>query len=204
MGYTLCVLGLWTFVLLESNELILVYPGCGTMGIAISSGVIASLDSPQTLSSDVQGHGTSDLPSVDVSSPSCFLVTCSRDPTARSLRNLFQDLDGLGRSIEIIQNRNVEAVKRADVILLWYTYPFSTQRRSELIPDSCKPYQAYAIIDEEGMRAALHGKLLISILAGVTIAKMRNWVNSKTRVIRAMPNTPCKVLIVGPRIFFFC
>lgn len=119
MGYTLCVLGVWTLVLLEVYELILVYPGCGTMGIAISSGVIASLEF-----SDAQVHDISDLPSVDASSPSCFLVTCSRDTTARSLRNLFQDLDPLGRSIEIIQNRNVEAVKRADVIILWYACRF--------------------------------------------------------------------------------
>ena len=63
------------------------------------------------------------------------------------------------------------------------------------MPDSCKPYQAYAIINEEGMKDALHGKLLISILAGVTIAQMRNWVTPETKVIRAMPNTPCKVLI---------
>ena len=61
--------------------------------------------------------------------------------------------------------------------------------------DSCKPYQAHEIINEEGMRDALHGKLLISILAGVTIAQMQNWVAPETRVIRAMPNTPCKVLI---------
>ena len=61
--------------------------------------------------------------------------------------------------------------------------------------DSCKPYQAYAIINEEGMRDALYGKLLISILAGVTIAQMRNWVTKDTRIIRAMPNTPCKVLV---------
>lgn len=100
------------------------------MGIAISSGVIASLEQTQTLASDAQGHGISDLPSVDASSPSCFLLTCSRDPTARSLRNLFQDLDHLGQSTEIIQNRNVEAVKRANVILLWYAcHFFSTEEK---------------------------------------------------------------------------
>ena len=45
------------------------------------------------------------------------------------------------------------------------------------------------------MKDALHEKLLISILAGVRITRLRNWVTPETRIVRAMPNTPCKVLI---------
>lgn len=44
------------------------------------------------------------------------------------------------------------------------------------------------------MKDALRGKLLISILAGVTISQLSSWVSEDTKVIRAMPNTPCKVL----------
>lgn len=43
------------------------------------------------------------------------------------------------------------------------------------------------------MVEALEGKLLISILAGVTIRQLTGWVLPSTRVVRAMPNTPCKV-----------
>jgi len=43
------------------------------------------------------------------------------------------------------------------------------------------------------MTEALEGKLLISILAGVTIRQLTSWVLPSTRVVRAMPNTPCKV-----------
>ncbi|KAH9900999.1 pyrroline-5-carboxylate reductase dimerization-domain-containing protein [Cubamyces lactineus] len=43
------------------------------------------------------------------------------------------------------------------------------------------------------MREALEGKLLISILAGVTIAQLEAMVGPTTRVVRAMPNTPCKI-----------
>jgi pyrroline-5-carboxylate reductase len=43
------------------------------------------------------------------------------------------------------------------------------------------------------MQDALAGKLLISILAGVTIAQMAAWVPASTRVVRAMPNTPARV-----------
>lgn len=43
------------------------------------------------------------------------------------------------------------------------------------------------------MADALEGKLLISILAGVTISQIIGWVSPSTKVVRAMPNTPCKV-----------
>jgi hypothetical protein len=59
--------------------------------------------------------------------------------------------------------------------------------------NSCKPQLANGILTEEGMREALEGKLLISILAGTTISQLKSWVPPSTRVVRAMPNTPCKV-----------
>lgn len=43
------------------------------------------------------------------------------------------------------------------------------------------------------MKEALDGKLLISILAGVTISQLTAWVPPTTKVVRAMPNTPCRV-----------
>lgn len=43
------------------------------------------------------------------------------------------------------------------------------------------------------MAEALEHKLLISILAGTTISQLVSWVPQSTRVVRAMPNTPCKV-----------
>ena len=58
---------------------------------------------------------------------------------------------------------------------------------------SCKPQVAHTILSEPGIHDALEGKLLISILAGVTIRQLTEMVPSSTRVVRAMPNTPCKV-----------
>ena len=40
---------------------------------------------------------------------------------------------------------------------------------------------------------ALKGKLVISIMAGVTIPQMEGWLDPSTRIVRAMPNTPSKV-----------
>lgn len=59
--------------------------------------------------------------------------------------------------------------------------------------DSCKPHQAQTILSQNGMGEALNGKLLISILAGVTISQLAAWVPPTTKVVRAMPNTPCRV-----------
>ena len=58
---------------------------------------------------------------------------------------------------------------------------------------SCKPQLAHTILAEPGIKEALDGKLLISILAGVTMRQITDWVLPTTRVVRAMPNTPCKV-----------
>jgi pyrroline-5-carboxylate reductase len=58
---------------------------------------------------------------------------------------------------------------------------------------SCKPQVARTILSEAGMKEVLKSKLLISILAGVTIAQLRGLVDLSTRVVRAMPNTPCQV-----------
>ena len=58
---------------------------------------------------------------------------------------------------------------------------------------SCKPHQAQTILGQNGMGEALNGKLLISILAGITISQLTTWVPPTTKVVRAMPNTPCRV-----------
>lgn len=55
---------------------------------------------------------------------------------------------------------------------------------------------AHTILNEPGMQEALANKLLISILAGVTITQIHSWVPKSTKVVRAMPNTPCKVVIL--------
>lgn len=65
---------------------------------------------------------------------------------------------------------------------------------------STKPQVAKAVLSEPGIKEALAGKLLISICAGVTIDQLESWTTPTTTVIRAMPNTPCKVLEQGKMI----
>ncbi|KAI0064642.1 pyrroline-5-carboxylate reductase [Artomyces pyxidatus] len=157
MGYTLCVLG------------------CGTMGVAITSGVLASIHAPALVlpaakwNSHTPGTFTPD-PSTS-SLPSRFIACVTRPESAQKL-----DLTFPRGQVEVTLGQNVKSVEEADVVLL-----------------CCKPQLAHSILQEEGMKEALEGKLLISILAGVTIAQLSDWVPSTTRVIRAMPNTPCRI-----------
>jgi pyrroline-5-carboxylate reductase len=56
-----------------------------------------------------------------------------------------------------------------------------------------KPQVAQIVLTEAGIYQALENKLLISILAGLTIDQIKKWVPSSTKIIRAMPNTPCMI-----------
>ncbi|KAL4067859.1 pyrroline-5-carboxylate reductase dimerization-domain-containing protein [Scleroderma yunnanense] len=164
MGYTLCVIG------------------CGTMGVAIISGVIASLQSKDRQypipkwESHTPGTSTPTAETPDPSLPSFFIATVTRAESAKKLQQTFGLLGGLGSSVQVVVGENLAAAQKADVVIL-----------------CCKPHQAYTILGEDGMKEALDGKLLISILAGVTIAQLKDLVLPTTKVVRAMPNTPCRI-----------
>ena len=63
---------------------------------------------------------------------------------------------------------------------------------------ACKPYNLSAVLHEEGIREALAGKLLISILAGVSVSQIEKTIynggslfegGTRCRIVRVMPNT---------------
>ncbi len=70
---------------------------------------------------------------------------------------------------------NVAACRAADVALV-----------------TLKPQQLQSVIDTPAVRAALAGKLVISIAAGVRLDQIGTWL-PQSHVIRAMPNTPCLI-----------
>lgn len=83
---------------------------------------------------------------------------------------------------------NLAAARRADVVLL-----------------AVKPQTLEEVLDNDAMRAALAGKLVISIAAGVRLSQLVGWLPDAA-VIRAMPNTPCLIgegmtaVARGPRV----
>ncbi|KAI0928490.1 hypothetical protein AcW1_005720 [Taiwanofungus camphoratus] len=155
------------------------------MGVAVISGVLASLDSKAAVPTRQTAKWESHTPGTvtpqsheleDKSLPSRFIACVSREETVNRLRDIYRSPSSLGYTVEVSKSQNVQAVQEADVILL-----------------CCKPQLAHVILNEQGMKEALNGKLLISILAGVTISQIQAWVLPSTKVIRAMPNTPCKI-----------
>ena len=93
------------------------------MGIAMLSGVIASLDSRNDRrplpkwESHTPGTLTPTTESLDPSTPSRFIACVSRQDSAKTLRKTFSTLS---RAVEVVASQNLEAVQQADVILLWY------------------------------------------------------------------------------------
>ncbi|KAG6868274.1 hypothetical protein C0993_005559 [Termitomyces sp. T159_Od127] len=153
------------------------------MGVAVLSGVVDSLDITSKFTKTNQLKWESHTPGTltptgppDATIPSRYIACVSRAETVLKLQNIFSGLGSLGSSIEVVAGQNVPSVQQANVVLL-----------------CCKPQMAQTILEEPGMKEALEGKLLISILAGVTIRQLQSWVLPCTKVIRAMPNTPCKI-----------
>ena len=96
------------------------------MGVAVLSGVIASLESVHDPAyrtpkweSHTPGTVTPTLISSDDSLPSRFIACVSREESAKRLRSLFFGLGGLGPGVEVCVASNVQAVQQSDVVLLW-------------------------------------------------------------------------------------
>lgn len=149
---------------------------CGTMGTAILSGVLDFQLSMENghISKDVAAtshHGES---FERVPLPKKYIATVGRDSTAKRLASTFSEA---GHSnVEVFQQRNVEAVRRSDIVLL-----------------CTKPQRVSEFMSEPGMKEALENKILVSIAAGTTINTIQKVVPPSTKVVRAMPNAPCRI-----------
>ena len=108
------------------------------MGVAVLSGVIASLESaiqaqspfasPLKWESHTSGTSTpTGNPTSEPSTPSSFIACVSRQESARKLRSTFKGCGAmLGVEVEVVVGRNVESVDRADVVLLWWVFEPTT------------------------------------------------------------------------------
>lgn len=114
--------------------------------------------------------------------PTNFIACVRRPESAKSLTTLFASYNDC---FKVSQNDNIPSVKAADVIVL-----------------GCQPRDVQSTLGVPGMRDALRGKLMISILAGVTIEQMEeilygsisksalDW-EDRCRIVRVMPNAAC-------------
>ncbi|KAI9880194.1 MAG: delta 1-pyrroline-5-carboxylate reductase [Pleopsidium flavum] len=158
--------------------------GCGTLGIGILSGILSSLsdlNAPASTAHDPSRSGTA-TPSEELPPriPSRFIACVRRPESAKRIKT---SLSAFQSSITILQNENLKGAQEADVVLL-----------------GCKPQMVRDLLGVEGMREALKGKLLISILAGVPVSQIEEVlygnVSNKNpeeegwcRIVRVIPNT---------------
>jgi pyrroline-5-carboxylate reductase len=95
------------------------------MGVAILSGVLSSLDSNS--SSPIpkwESHTSGTVTPVafveeDPALPARFLACVSREVSARQLKPAFTEISPLGAAVEVCVAKNVQAVERSGVIILW-------------------------------------------------------------------------------------
>ncbi|KAI1144334.1 pyrroline-5-carboxylate reductase [Hypoxylon sp. FL0543] len=169
----------------NAPELTLSVLGCGTMGIAILSGILSSLQemsAPRPLQTP-SGRST---PADEVPSrlPSRF-IACVRRP--ESAKRVKQALWEHSSSLKVVQKENVASVMKSEIVIL-----------------ACKPHMVEDLLNEPGMARALHGKLMISICAGVTVPQIEKIlhgavpekdpeVDGRCRIVRALPNTASMV-----------
>lgn len=152
----------------------------GTLGTAILTGIFQSLseqeDSTASSEPSINGH---------FDTLTSFIACVNRPSSAKRLEaNLLPLRPSPEVSVEILCGQNLRGVRHADVVLL-----------------ACKPQVLEPILSEPGMAAALRGKLLISILAGVPVTQIENALSQyehsvsdqdcgqPCRVVRVMPNT---------------
>lgn len=152
------------------------------MGIAVLNGILSSLSEihgPKPLQTPSSGTST---PSDEVPSrlPSRF-IACVRSPeSAKRVKGALWEHSSV---LKVVRNENIAAVQQSEVVLL-----------------ACKPYVVGSLLGEPGMAKALHGKLLISVCAGVTVDDMEVALHGavssrdpeedgRCRIVRAMCNT---------------
>ncbi|KAG8629015.1 hypothetical protein KVT40_002880 [Elsinoe batatas] len=169
------------------SGLTLTFLGCGTMGIAILSGILDSLSSSNAPSPQGPPSATStpaQTEDVPPRLPTKFNACVRRPASAKRIRS---EVASYNIPVTIYENDNVPAVEAADIIVL-----------------GCKPYMVGEILSSESIRDALKGKLLLSICAGVPVDQIEDAIYpGKTHdqiikdggctVVRVMPNTASKV-----------
>ncbi|KKY27022.1 putative pyrroline-5-carboxylate reductase [Phaeomoniella chlamydospora] len=90
--------------------------------------------------------------------------------------------------VQILSNQNIRAVQEADIIVLGF-----------------KPYMLNAVLGEDGMVDAIRGKLVISVLAGISVSQILDKLEEfdktdshpenqpRCHVVRAVPNMGARV-----------
>jgi pyrroline-5-carboxylate reductase len=149
------------------------------LGTAILSGIFDSL-SPSDTPDQAKALAPTD-PSAPAKLPTRFSACVTKPESGKRIK---KELEKYQTQITIHENNNLQAVQDADIIIL-----------------GCKPHVAERILGNDAIRAVLKGKLLISILAGMTEIELGKIVYPEgttpdfgaCKIVRAMPNMAATV-----------
>ena len=105
-----------------------------------------------------------------------FIISTKTDQSGERLRSTFKADE---HRIRFLHSQNVQAMKDADIVLL-----------------ACKPYMAEDVLGQDGVRDALAGKFVISVLAGKTTQELEKFIykdtpaneEKKPFIVRTQPN----------------
>lgn len=157
--------------LLDDAGLTMTVLGCGTMGIAILGGIMDALKNPTS--------SPGDEPTPE-KLPTKFRA-CFR--SRRSGLRVQEELGRYNAKLTMFERNNLKAIQGSDIVLL-----------------ACTSNELVNVLCEDGIREALADKLLISIVAGVTVKDIgevlypKNFdLSKRCTIVRAMPNTAAAV-----------
>ena len=85
-----------------------------------------------------------------------FVISTKSAQSAKKLQSRFKADEGRAR---FLHGQNVQAMQDADIVILGF-----------------KPYMAKDVLQEDGVREALRGKVVVSVLAGITGSELREFV----------------------------
>lgn len=184
--------------------------GCGTMGIAILSGVLDSkkiIEARRAASAALSqsrsngsatpisnGTGSSSQQQQDLSASIASLLELEDGDDATT-----QNATQLPTKFLACVNRQESARKLKKIfeehesVEVICKDNLRAAREADAVIIACKPQMVADILQQEGIKDALRNKLLCSICAGLTIKGIQAHVDKETTVVRAMPNTPSKV-----------
>jgi pyrroline-5-carboxylate reductase len=156
--------------LFDDGGLTLTMVGTGNMGLAILAGMMDALNN----------NTTSDDESTPDKLPTKF-IACVR--SKKSAERVTKELGKYNAKLRVFENDNLNAVQQANIVIL-----------------GCTPEVYQDVLCAEGMKEALAGKLLISILAGVKEKQIhdalypdRTQESNKCIIVSAMPNTAAAI-----------
>ncbi|KAF3938328.1 hypothetical protein ABW19_dt0209613 [Dactylella cylindrospora] len=160
----------------KPSGLTLGFLGCGNMGIAILSGILSAISGQSHPAPPSPFPST---PSTPTHLPTSFIACVKRRESANRLAKVFPQTTlspTESPAVTIIAGDNARGAELSDIVIL-----------------GCKPQMVSEILSDSKTNAALKGKLLISICAGVTISQIEGQVDPSTRIIRVMPNTASRI-----------